>query len=82
MPFVHDLRRRIRGRRVWSRFYTAGARARGAALAIPRYRQLDGHSCGFLAALAVVRYFAPRTPAAEVLNVWSPRGGGWVCKGL
>src|SRR5688572_1449757 len=80
MPYVHDLRCRVRGRRVWSRFHTAWQAARPVMLDIPVYRQLDSHSCSFLAALAVVRYFAPQTPVLEVLRAVAPssaRGCGW-----
>ncbi len=45
-------------------------------LGIPRYHQLDSHSCSFLAALAVVRYFAPETEADEVLRVVAPSPAG------
>ena len=61
-----------------SRFYTASQAPQTGMLDIPCYRQLDGHSCGFLAALAVVRYFAPRTPVAEVLRAVAP-SSAWGC---
>jgi hypothetical protein len=72
MPYVHDLRCRVQGRRVSSRFYTAKEPAGAGMLDIPLYRQDDGHSCGFLATLAVVRYFAPQTPILEVLRAVAP----------
>lgn len=72
MSYVHDLRCRVKGRRVSSGFYIARQAARPGVLDMPRYHQLDVHSCGFLAALAVVRHFAPRTPADEVLRVVAP----------
>ena len=80
MPYVHDLRCRVQGRRVFSRFYTARQHARRVLLDVPLYRQLDGHSCSFLAALAVIRHFAPQTPAREVLRAVAPSssdGCGW-----
>jgi hypothetical protein len=80
MPYVHDLRCRVRGRRVSSRFYTAWQTARPVMLDVPLYRQLDGHSCSFLAALAVIRYFAPQTPVMDVLRAVAPSstwGRGW-----
>jgi len=46
--------------------------AGAGGLGIPRYHQLDTHSCGFLAALAVVRHFAPKTGADDVLRVVAP----------
>jgi hypothetical protein len=47
-------------------------------LDVPLYRQLDGHSCSFLAALAVIRYFAPQTPVMEVLRAVAP-SSLWGC---
>jgi ABC-type bacteriocin/lantibiotic exporter with double-glycine peptidase domain len=49
--------------RVFSRFRVV----RRDSLRMPRYRQHDDHSCGFLAALAVVHYFDPQVPAERVL---------------
>src|SRR3954447_7091691 len=72
MAYVHDLRCRARGRRLSSRFYTARQATRPVMLDMPLYRQLDGHSCSFLAALAVIRYFAPQTPVLEVLRAVAP----------
>jgi hypothetical protein len=73
MPYVHRLRRLVRGTYASSRFCVKGKRPAGAGvLGIPRYHQLDYHSCGFLAALAVVRHFAPETEADEVLRVVAP----------
>jgi Papain-like cysteine protease AvrRpt2 len=72
MPYVHRLRRLVRGAYASSRFYIAKQAARAGVIDIPRYHQLDDHSCGFLAALAVVRHFAPETEADEVLRVVAP----------
>ena len=77
MPYVHDLRCRVRGRRVSSRFFTARQATRPVLLDIPLYRQWDSHSCSFLAALAVIRYFAPRTPVMDVLRASSTCGCDW-----
>jgi hypothetical protein len=76
MPYVHDLKCRIQGRRASSRFYIAKQATRTGLLSIPDYHQLDIHSCGFLAALAVVRHFAPETEVDEVLRVVAPDPGG------
>jgi len=73
MPYVHRLRRLVRGSYASSCFYVKKKRPTGAGgLDMPRYHQLDVHSCGFLAALAVVRQLAPQTPAEEVLRVVGP----------
>src|SRR5262249_24528982 len=80
MPYVHDLKCRVRGRRVFSRFYTARQATRRVMLDIPLYRQWDSHSCSFLAALAVIRYFEPQTPRLDVLRAVAPSstcGCGW-----
>ena len=69
MPFVHQLRL---GRWVSARFYVSRQPHHRGALPIPRYVQMDYHSCGFLAALAVVRHFHPGTSADEVLRVLRP----------
>ena len=68
MPYVHDLKHRIQGRRASSCFYITKQAARAGLLTIDRYHQLDEHSCGFLAALAVVRYFDPTVTARDVLE--------------
>jgi hypothetical protein len=39
---------------------------------MPRYHQLDDHSCGFLAVLAVVHYFDPQISPAKVLSAIMP----------
>jgi hypothetical protein len=65
---------------VFSRFFTAWQATRPVLLDIPLYRQWDSHSCSFLAALAVIRYFAPQTPVLEVLRAVAPSssdGCGW-----
>jgi hypothetical protein len=80
MPYVHDLSCRVEGKRVSARYHTAWQSARPAMLDIPLYRQLDYHSCSFLAVLAVIRYFAPQTPVMEVLRAAAPSsssGLGW-----
>ena len=77
MPYVHRLRRLVRGRYASSCFYVRRKRLAGTGVpGIPRYHQLDGHSCAFLAALAVVRHFAPETEADEVLRVVAPSPAG------
>jgi hypothetical protein len=79
MPYVHYLKCRVGGRRVSSCFHTRQTECAGT-LDIPLYRQLDGHSCGFLAALAVVCYFEPLTPPVDVLRSVAPSpvwGCGW-----
>src|SRR5437763_60864 len=80
MPYVHDLRCRVLGKRIFSRFFTTWQATRPVLLDIPLYRQWDYHSCSFLAALAVIRYFAPQTPVLEVLRAVAPTstgGCGW-----
>jgi hypothetical protein len=39
---------------------------------MPAFRQLDDHSCGFVAVLAVVKHFAPRASAKGVLEAVRP----------
>ena len=77
MPYVHRLKRLVRGRYASSSFYVRRKRPAGAvALGVPYYHQRDDHSCGFFAALAVVRHFAPSTTAEEVLRVVAPSSAG------
>lgn len=45
-------------------------------LAVPAYRQEDGHSCGFLAALTVVRYFHPEVDVRQVMDTIRPHHQG------
>lgn len=42
---------------------------------LPNYKQQDYHSCGFLAALTVAKYFIPEISALEVLEAVEPRIG-------
>jgi predicted alpha/beta hydrolase len=81
MPYVHHLKRRIQGRLASSRFWVDKRpvpRSRSAgALGIYRYHQIDFHSCGFLAALAVVHRFSPWTPMEWILETVGPRPSGW-----
>jgi hypothetical protein len=64
MPYVHDLKL---GRWVSARYWRESCDT-----GMPRYHQLDEHSCGFLAALAVIHHFAPQTPARKVLKAVAP----------
>lgn len=69
MPYVHDIATRIGGRRASACFYVERPRVKGRhLLPIPRVHQLDGHSCGFLAALVTVRYFDPAVSVIDVLR--------------
>lgn len=72
MPFVHQIRTRVRGRRASARFWVE----RGGDHPIPRVHQEDSHSCGFLAALTVAQYFHPSLTVRDVLNAiplgWQP----------
>jgi hypothetical protein len=43
-----------------------------AKIALPNYRQTDSHSCGFVAALTVIHYFAPNTPVKAVRAAIGP----------
>ena len=72
MPFVHHVRTRVGDRRTSTLFYKSHD-----DLPIPRIVQLDEHSCGFLAALAVAQYFYPQLTVREVLRTvgHSPRWG-------
>jgi hypothetical protein len=72
MPYVYDIARKIQGRRISARFYTEKQAIRAGALDIPRYHQLDHHSCGFLAALAVVRCFNLKPRMEDVLAASMP----------
>lgn len=49
--------------------------ARWPALALPNYKQQDYHSCGFLAALTVARYFDSTVDDVEVLQAIRPSFG-------
>jgi Papain-like cysteine protease AvrRpt2 len=69
MPYVHDIRTRIRGRRASLCFW----KERAGRFPIPRVHQLDEHSCGFLAALVVAQYFDPSVTVRDVLEA-VPRG--------
>ena len=57
--------------------YSLGSRPRGGGVSIPlpTYVQEDYHSCGFLAALTVARYFYPRVPDVDVLRAVRPGMG-------
>jgi hypothetical protein len=44
----------------------------GTLLALPAYKQLDDHSCGFLAVLTVVRYFHKDVAPMTVLRIVRP----------
>jgi ABC-type bacteriocin/lantibiotic exporter with double-glycine peptidase domain len=50
----------------------AAKRIQGSKLRLANYRQQDVHSCGFVAALTVVRYFRPDVRAEEVLRTVRP----------
>jgi hypothetical protein len=67
----HLLSDDVRGSRVHA-YYQEGRRRWG----FPDYRQLDGHCCGFLAALTVVHYFDPDVPTRDVLRVVQPGAHG------
>src|SRR3954468_1368209 len=83
MSIVHRLARRVRGQHV-SAWLDGGRRLpRERApdrqlLDLPAYRQLDDHSCGFVAALTVARYFDPAVSPEDVLHAVRPppRWGG------
>jgi hypothetical protein len=45
---------------------------KGPHVCLTNYRQQDGSSCGFVAALTVVRHFKPDTPARDVLLAVRP----------
>ncbi len=45
---------------------------RSRALPIHRYHQLDGYSCGFLAAVAVAHYFDPAVPYRAIRRAVPP----------
>jgi hypothetical protein len=73
----HGLTCRVRGRRLWACFATGRPSALASTrdrrmLAMPAYRQWDGHSCGFVAALAVAHTFNPKVDPAAVLAAVRP----------
>ncbi len=65
---VTQLRGRVRGVDVSARFREVPC----GPFAMPVYEQLDDHSCGFLAVLAVVRYFLPCVDPRDVLEAVQP----------
>jgi hypothetical protein len=70
---AYRLERRVQGKRVSAHFLRQRLRSSAPRLlALPAYRQLDGHSCGFLAVLTVVRHFAPHVRPEEVLAAVRP----------
>jgi hypothetical protein len=77
MPTVHRLVLSVRGEPVAADFSEDDCaklrqKASRRLLALPGYRQLDEHSCGFLAVLAVVHHFSPHVPSEDVLRVVRP----------
>lgn len=72
VPYVHNIRTRVHGRRASARFYRDLSPWPG----VRRVHQLDGHSCGFLSALVVGQYFEPSLTARQVLDAipkgWQP----------
>lgn len=48
----------------------------GVSLLLRGYAQNDSHSCGFLAALTVLRYYQPNADARELLKVVRPTVNG------
>lgn len=71
---IHKISCTDRGRQVSARFSEEPAPqvVSSDRLSLPIYRQHDGHSCGFLAVLTVVRYFAPALDMMEVLRIVRP----------
>ncbi len=63
-----NIQTRVGGRRTSARFRIE----RGSEYPIPRVHQIDEHSCGFLAALTVVRYYDPTVPTRDVLAALMP----------
>jgi hypothetical protein len=68
MSATQNLPNTPRKRRISSRFRVT----KHPSYRMHRYHQLDGHSCGFLGALAVVHYFDPEVPPEDVLRVVAP----------
>lgn len=50
----------------------------GPSLALPNYQQQDEHSCGFVAALTLSRYFDKDIPAEAVLRAVKPTVSGGI----
>lgn len=69
MPHIQT---RIGGRRTSAEFRVERPRAGRASHLISRVHQLDEHSCGFLAALMVIRYFDPTVSIRDVLAALLP----------
>ncbi len=67
-----NIQTRIGNRRTSAHFRIECDRTGGSPYPIPRVHQIDEHSCGFLAALTVVRYFDPAVPTRDVLKVLMP----------
>lgn len=69
MPHIQT---RIGGRRTSARFRVERPRGGRTSHPISRVHQLDEHSCGFLAALMVIRYFDPTVSTRDVLATLLP----------
>jgi hypothetical protein len=69
MPHIQT---RIEGRRRSARFRVERLREGRTSHPISRVHQLDEHSCGFLAALMVIRYFDPKASTYDVLAALLP----------
>lgn len=63
----------VRYGNTWARYTVhAPRRINGDNIPLPNYRQQDEHSCGFIAALTVVRHFYPDTSCRAVLQEVRP----------
>ncbi len=67
-----NIQTRIGNRRTSAHFRIECDRTGGSPYPIPRVHQIDEHSCGFLAALTVVRYYDPSVPTRDVLEALMP----------
>ncbi len=68
MPHVHNIDCRVRGRRASLSYWV---KRNGGS--VPLVHQLDGHSCGFLAAWVAARCYYPEVTVREVLETM-PKG--------
>lgn len=50
----------------------AGKRIGGISIPLRNYKQHDNHSCGFIAALTVARYYDPSISSRRVINAVRP----------
>jgi SPP1 gp7 family putative phage head morphogenesis protein len=65
--------RSVRSGKIRATYSThSSTKIKGPKIPLKNYKQQDVHSCGFVAALTIARYFKPDTRAKEVLDAVRP----------